>query len=42
MGASVDEAASRKERVLEYMRQQAADQLAEDSYEWVSDDGECL
>ena len=36
MGASVDEDAARKERVLAYMQQQAA----EDSYEWESDDSE--
>lgn len=42
MGASVDEDAARKERVLAYMQQQAAEHQAEDSFEWESDDGECF
>ena len=40
--ATVDEDAARKERVLAYMQQQAAEQQAEDSYEWQSDDGQCF
>jgi len=40
MSKTIDEEAARKERVLAYMQQQASEELAEDSFEWSSDDSE--